>query len=355
MATIEQRTDRMGRVTHRAKVRLKGARSATATFHRLTDAKKWVAATESAMREGRHFKTAEAKRHTLGDAIERYLATVMPRKPRSERVQRQQLAWWRARLGYVVLADLTPSLIGERRDALGAENTARGCRRSPASVNRYLAALSHVLSVAASEWGWLDSSPVRMVTKLKEARGRVRFLDDGERERLLTACRGDCNLALYPVVVVALSTGMRLGEIMGLTWTRVDFARGCVTLDQTKNGDRRTVPLTGHALETLRGRARTPRLGSPLVFPGRDCAKPVDIRLPWERAVAAAKLVDFRFHDLRHSAASYLAMNGATATEIAAVLGHKTLAMVKRYAHLSEAHTSGVVERMNTKIFGDGP
>ena len=79
----------------------------------------------------------------------------------------------------------------------------------------------------------------------------------------------------------------------------------------------------------------------------------MDLRNPWEKALKKAEITDFRFHDLRHSAASYLAMNGATPGEIAAVLGHKTLQMVKRYAHLSEAHTASVVASMNARIFND--
>lgn len=99
--------------------------------------------------------------------------------------------------------------------------------------------------------------------------------------------------------------------------------------------------------------ALTRRTETALVFPSHDGTTPMSIRTAWEHAVKRAGIVDFRFHDLRHSAASYLAMNGASLVEIADVLGHKTLAMVKRYVHLSEAHTRGVVERMNRAVFGE--
>jgi integrase len=89
-----------------------------------------------------------------------------------------------------------------------------------------------------------------------------------------------------------------------------------------------------------------------MVFPGRIPGEPVNIENHWQKALKTAGIENFRFHDLRHSAASYLAMNGATLPEIAGVLGHKSLQMVGRYAHLSEAHTANVVERMNAKIFG---
>jgi integrase len=154
---------------------------------------------------------------------------------------------------------------------------------------------------------------------------------------------------------------MRQSEIMGLTWDDVDLHQGRITLHETKNGERRVVPVVGKALDMLKDHAKVKRINNSLLFPGKidpqksnKPIKPMDLRSPWEAALKKANIEDFRFHDLRHSAASYLAMNGATLAEIAEVLGHKTLQMVKRYAHLSEAHTAGVVARMNKQIFGGG-
>ena len=144
---------------------------------------------------------------------------------------------------------------------------------------------------------------------------------------------------------------MRSGETMSLRWPQVDLKRGQATLHDTKNGSSREVPLAGHALAQLQDLARVRRIDTDLLFPGSDPVRPVDLKKPWTAAVRKAKLVDFRFHDLRHSAASYLAMNGASTIEIAAVLGHKTLQMVKRYSHLSNSHASRVVTSMNDKIF----
>ncbi len=104
----------------------------------------------------------------------------------------------------------------------------------------------------------------------------------------------------------------------------------------------------------MKARAKVRRIDTDLVFPGKtNPRKPIDLRAPWEKALEVAEVEDFKWHDLRHSAASYLAMNGATLAEIAGVLGHRTLQMVKRYSHLSEQHTSQVVARMNAAIFSD--
>ena len=355
MANIEKRISG-GATSYRVKVRLKGFPPQSATFERLTDAKKWAQHTESAIREGRHFKTTEAKRHTLAELVDRYCREVLPSK-KSKIDQAQQLGWWKTEIGRFTLADVSPSLLAEYRDKLGREITVRKKPRSPASVVRYMAALSHAFTVAVKEWGWLEDSPMRKVTKPRESRGRVRFLSDDERALLLKACKESSNPYLYPVVVLALSTGMRQGEIMGLTWEVVDLNRGRAILHETKNGERRAVAITGHALDLLNALAKVRRIDSNLVFPAKETRtqkpqKPIDLRTPWETAMKEARLDDFRFHDLRHSAASYLAMNGASLAEIAEVLGHKTLQMVKRYAHLSEGHTARVVASMNQKIFG---
>lgn len=358
MANIEKRIAQDGKASYRVKVRLKGYPVQTATFDRLTDAKRWAQQTEAAIREGRHFKTAEAKKHTLAELIDRYVRDVLPKKPKQIRVQTAHFTWWKDAIGAYALADVTPALLAECRDKLSHG-------REPATVVRYMAALSRSFAVAVKEWGWLEDSPLRKVEKPALPRGRVRFLSDDERARLLSACRESSNTLLYPAVVLALATGMRQGEILGLYWRDpknppvhrawgvVDITTGRIVLHLTKNGERRVVPLVGHALECVNELAKARRLDTDLLFPGKaDPNEPIDLRQPWEKALEKAEIHDFRFHDLRHSAASYLAMNGASLAEIAETLGHKTLQMVKRYSHLSEAHTASVVERMNTKIFG---
>lgn len=351
MATFDKHVANDGKVSHRVRIRMKGFPLQTASFDRLTDARRWAQQTETAIREGRYFKTREAQRHTLAELIDRYTTDILPRKRDRAHTERQ-LTWWKEQLGVYALADLTPPLIAEWRDKLAA-GFPGDKPRSPATVVRYLAALSHCLSTAVKEYQWLDDSPLRKVSKPSEPRGRVRFLSDEERAALLAACEASPNPYLLPVVVLALSTGMRAGEIMALEWRDVDLTRGWLTLRETKNGTMRGVPLTGKALELVKEHARTRRrLDTPLLFPGANPGKPVDLRQPWEKALKQTGIEDFRFHDLRHSAASYLAMNGASLNEIAAVLGHKTLSMVQRYAHLSESHKAGVVERMNAAIFG---
>lgn len=353
MAYIQERKTGDGKTHFRVQVRLKGHPTTTATFERKTDAKLWAQQTESAMREGRHFKTAEAKKHTLGKLIDRYIRDVVPTKPKNAAATTAQLLWWKSQIGYNFLSDLTPALIAEQRDILLKGTTFKGTTRSPSTVVRYLAALSHALSIACKEWGWIDESPMGKVSKPREPRGRIRFLSDDERSVLLNACKSSNNRLLYPVVVLALSTGMRQGEIMSLRWEQVDLFKGRILLHHTKNGERRAIPLRGLALQLIKELQNPQYRDIGLLFPSkRNPSKPVDLRFAWEQALEKAGITDFRFHDCRHSCASYLLMNGASLAEISEVLGHKTLAMVKRYSHLSEMHSAGVIERMNNAVFG---
>jgi len=352
MASIEKRTLGDGTTSYRVKVRLKGFPVQTATFERLTDARRWVQQTESAIRDGRHFKTSQSKKHTLADLIEKYETEVLPLKHNSTENQRCYLKWWKENIGEYTLADVNAALITEYRNKLIGDKNQYGREKGVSTANRYTTALGHVFTVAVNEWEWLEHNPVRKIKKIQEPRGRVRFLSDEERPILLEACKKSENPHLYTVVILALSTGARKNEILNLKWRDIDLIRSLVTLHETKNGERRSLPIKGYANTLIEEKFKMRDKNCDYVFPSEKKCQPIDIRTAWENAVKNAGIADFRFHDLRHSAASYLAMNGASLAEIAEVLGHKTLQMVKRYAHLSQAHTAGVVERMNQKIFG---
>jgi integrase len=202
MANIKKRLAKDGSKRYTVDIRLKGYPPQRATFKRKTDAEKWVQDTESAIREGRHFKTVEAKKHTLADLIDRYIKDVIPNKAvKLAGTQKQQLAWWRDKIGSHLLSDVTPALIVQYRDELSASINIKGTQNSPATVVRYMAALSHAFTIAVKEWGWLESSPMMKVKKPTESRGRVRFLDDEERARFLDACKASPNKILYTCVI----------------------------------------------------------------------------------------------------------------------------------------------------------
>ena len=364
MANIQEIKGKNG-IKYRVLIRLKGCPSQSATFTRKTDAKKWAQDTESAIRDGRHFKSVESKRHTVNDMIDRYIQDIVPGK-KDESNTTRQLLYWKDQIGHKLLSEITTPLIVSIRDRLlkepyhttrkvGSSVVTTERLRSKATINRYMAAFGHCLTIATTQWEWLESNPMKNVKKQDEPQGRIRFLSDDERERLLTACQNSTNPILFTIVVLALSTGMRKGEILNLTWDDVDFINQRITLHDTKNGETRAVHLAGKALELLQELKREKHRGdNNYVFPGKFALNhgPASFRTAWLTALKKAEVTNFHFHDLRHSAASYLAMSGAPLLDIAAILGHKTLSMVKRYSHLSESHIGSRVAAMNKKIFG---
>lgn len=356
MATIQKRVNRSGAVTYRVMIRRRGHAPEYRSFRRSTDAKAFAAKADNAINEGEAGELREARRRTLGDAIDRYVDSVLPL--RSDRSPRRHFKFWKQRLGHVRLGAVTADQIVAARDELLKTESRLKRPMSPATVRLYLASLSTMFTTARKEWRWTKRNPVSDVTKPTPAAGRTRYLSDAERAALLAACQASSDPRLYPFVVLALSTGARAGELHGLRWKDVDLnrgdgeiERGLAILHKTKNGERRSLPLRGLALAAVRSMELFRDGDESLVFPGFG-QKRFAYQGPFTQAVAAAKVENFRFHDLRHSAASYLAMNGATTAEIAAVLGHKTLAMVKRYSHLSDGHVGSVIERMNEKFIG---
>lgn len=348
MATIEKRAGKGG-TTWRVRVRRLAGPPLTKSFTRKIDAETWARSIESKLDAGEHVPSSEARKRTLADAIDRYLTVTLPqskhRKNTSE--QTRLLNWWKAELGTRPLVGITPGTIAEVRDRLAVQKNTKGKTLSGATINRRITALSAVLTVAAKEYGWLQKNPIPNVTRMADSKGRERFLTDDERKALLTACEASSCDALAPLVKLALATGARKGELVGLLWANVDLTRRTVRFMDTKNGESRTVPLAATAVSVLTAWKRG-RLAVGPVFP----LTVHTVNVPWREARDAAGLQNFRFHDLRHSAASYLAMSGASLMDIAAILGHKTLAMVKRYSHLSEQHTTAAVDRMAEKFLG---
>jgi len=214
----------------------------------------------------------------------------------------------------------------------------------------------------AIAWGYAKDNPIRNVKFLREDNARLRFLEEGEIVKLISCCSSK----LKAVVSVALSTGMRKGEIANLKWRDVNFEKGFLTLVRTKNGEKRYVPINNMCREALMSVRKHPQ--SEYIFCNRD-GNPYNFRKSFETALKNAGIGTFRFHDLRHTFASQMVMSGVDLNTVRELLGHKSLNLTLRYAHLSEDHKTRAVEvlgkRMDTfwtpteicpdvEIFSDG-
>jgi integrase len=189
-------------------------------------------------------------------------------------------------------------------------------------------------------------NPVRGVKLYKENNRRLRFLLVDEMRSLIDNCQPH----LRPIVITALNTGMRVGEILGLRWDEVDFDRGQILVRTSKNGEPRHVEMNGLLADTLRQMQRRPQ--NPYVFGSRDGNPYADIRKSFKSALAASGIAEFRFHDLRHTFASHLVMNGVDLMTVKELLGHKTIQMTLRYSHLSQGHKKKAVEAIGSILDG---
>ncbi|MGA2463706.1 MAG: site-specific integrase [Thermodesulfobacteriota bacterium] len=226
----------------------------------------------------------------------------------------------------------------------------------PATANRLLATLKHMFTKAV-EWEMVEEGTLKRIRKaklLEENNRRLRYLSIEECQSLLNAC----DFHLRPIVICGLHTGMRKGEILGLTWDRVDFNNGFILLDRTKNGERREIPIDGTLRETLLGlfhgtKERPRRIDVNHVFYDPATEKSCrGIERSFPQACRRAKITDFHFHDLRHTFASHLIMSGQDITTVKELLGHKTLTMTLRYAHLAPSHKVKAVEVLDSVLTG---
>lgn len=366
MATREVVTLKDGAQRFKYKVRRKlpDGRTLTRVKQFRTDSagKRWARALEAKIDACKPVPGRRVEQRSFRDLTTRYRAEVLPGYDAKEHQLRStRLAWWEDQLGAIPLIALRRSHLLECLGALErGEGTPRG-PVGPATRNRYIGVLRHVFFVAM-RWEWMEHNPASRLSRPKkdqEPPGRVRFLSDSEREALLGACAKSRSRRLAPLVTLALLTGCRRGELLGLRWGDIDWHRRQLALvgddgsRHTKSRHGRSVPLSASAVEVLHELKRVRHVGSDLVFANRRGVA-VFPRQAFAHALEVAGIEDFRFHDLRHTFASCLLMSGASLPELAEALGHKTLAMVKRYAHLSRSHALSVVDRMDARLQTDG-
>jgi integrase len=301
------------------RIRRRGYPDITKTFETKADAEIWARSVESEIDKGQFVNVNEAQRTTLGDVIARYLEEVTPSMKgasedtiRLKAIMRKPIAQWS-------MANLSAARIAAYRDERLKEVSA-------GTVIRELAYLSAIINHARREWGINVPNPVQMVRKPQSPQARSRVLADHEVSKLLQTLEPSGRRSHWtkPAVQLALATAMRRGELLSLKWENVDLQGRTAFLPDTKNGDSRTVPLSSVAVQVL---AELPRHISGTVFP----VKAFTLDAAFKRGVRRAGLDGVRFHDLRRTAITCMAEKLPNVIELAAVSGHKSLMVLKRY------------------------
>jgi len=214
------------------------------------------------------------------------------------------------------------------------------------TVLRYKSVLSAMFKFAIEQM-YLKENPVDLVKVKATPNKIVRYLSNDERIALLKACQAATWDKLYLLVLMGMTTGMRKSEMLNLKWSDIDFDKSLAILSDSKNGEARLNAIPNTTMVELK---KFRKIGNGLIFSGLrnnvETGKPFEFKKQWQGALRRAEITNFRFHDLRHTSASYLIMNGASLKEVAEVLGHKSTQTTDRYAHLSTEHKSKLVERV---------
>ena len=316
MATFRKRNNRW-----QVQIRKTGNPTLTKTFVLKTNAQKWAHKTERKLDEGLVLQSLSPTYETLSQILERYKNEITIRK-RGGYIESYRLAKiMRNPIAEIKLSQLSAMHIAEYRDRRLKEVSA-------CSVVKEMTLISLSLDIARKEWGVpISSNVVRDVKKPQPERGRDRRLSSEEHTLLLSSCYMSSNHWLTPLIIIAIETGMRRGELLSLAWEDVDLDLRVAHLNMTKNGSSRNVPLSSEAITILRS---LPHDISGNVFPLTAAA----LRGLWNRACKRAGIIDLHFHDLRHEATSRLFEKGLNVMEVATITGHKDLRMLQRYTHL---------------------
>ncbi|HBA66976.1 MAG TPA: site-specific integrase [Methylococcaceae bacterium] len=329
-----------GDTRYRAIITKSGKDIKSKTFRRKADAKTWGTRTILDHQEN------EAKGITpCAVTFSRLADEYMQWWTGKDHDRARLVLWWEQCLGKILLSDITPELI---RGALKAKKSL-----APATYNKHLAVLSAILDYATLQQEddsvleqYIEENPCKRVRSLKVDNKIVRYLSDEEKPRLLKAAK-NIGGKFYLKVLMALTTGMRKGELERLRWKNIDFDNGLALLSDTKNGAPRHTPIPSVTMDELK---KHREIGNGLLFPSStDPNKPFDYKKQWANCLRSANITNFRWHDMRHDVASTLARDGKTLKEIAEILGHKSLVSTDRYAHLSTAHKSQVLNETMSK------
>jgi len=329
MATIRQQKNGKWQ----AIIRRRDSANKSKTFSGKENALVWARLIESEIDRGIYIDRTASEQTTISDIIKRYQNEVTPHK-RSASKEISRLRMLNKFFGKTILAKLHSPMVALYRDIRIKQGI------SGSTVIKDLNTLSHIIDTAIKEWGFsLPSNPVKNIRKPKANKGRDRRLSFNEEIILLEACRTH-SIMMESIVIIAIETAMRLGEIIYLNWNDINLEKRVASLHLTKNGESRNVPLSSRALKALKVLPRQIN-NSRCFWRWKSVAS---FESSWQRILKRSQLNNFRFHDFRHEASSRLFEKNLNVMEVAAITGHKSLQMLKRYTHLK---AEDIVRKLN--------
>ena len=292
------------------------------------------------VRQGRYFDRDQGSKRTFKDMADRYMTEYAIKKvPKSIRRDAQFLkhllpVFEGIYLSQITSAKITAYKLRRRNEGVAAK-----------TINHELGFCKHAFNLAIREWEWVKDNPFTKVSMEKLPQPRVRYLTREEFDRLYQACSD----RLKPIVLIAVNTGMRQGNILSLTWKDIDLSRGEVNLEHTKNGERLVVPMNETVKNLLSELKKVRHINSDYVFhdEGGNRLSATTVQHSFQRTCRKAGIQDFRFHDLRHTFASWMIQKGVSLYEVQRLLGHKTGEMTRRYAHLAPDNLRTAVNSLN--------
>ncbi len=355
MSDIQRRKKKNGEYSYTARVRIKGFPSQTMTFSKLTLAKEWIKKTETQLQQGLINPAYNAQQRTIKEIIEQWEMNELPkRKPKAQEEFKMILAWFNNEIGAYSLAGITTEILVKCRDKLAQKKKQIPMRNgkikvtndtlAPSTVNKYLTYMGVVFEYCVSDLDILQVNPMSKVRKLSVKNERKRYLQPKEIANLLEKCK-QVNFELYLCVLIALLTGARKSEVLNLTWNDIDFEytqsndnKGMIKFLETKNGDDKFIPIHPYLYNELlnyKQKAIVRQLKNDYIFKNEE-GKPKEslIGKLFPKVVKQCDIDDFRFHDLRHTHASWEAMGGVPQQMTQKLLGHRTSQMTNRYSHM---------------------
>lgn len=366
MATIKEIKNKYG-IAYQVSIRIKPYKPVYKTFKDFLNPKKakkdaqlWASKIEYDMLHGT-FKQissfenpARDKISTMAELISYYKNEVAPSHYKSPEKYNVMFQWWVDKIGTIKLQDLSASILSACKRDLQTEKITKKNKkvvRGNNTINKYLMCLSAILTFAVKELELIEVNPLSKVGTLPKPDGRKRFLSLDEIEKLISACKNHSDY-LYIFVMLSLSTGGRYSEILNLKIENIDFQNNQVYFLNTKNKEDRGVPIDISILQEVKKYIAENKIKSEL-FLNKKTNKLYYIRGYLQNIIKEIGLNDFHIHDLRHTTASYIAMNGGSLLDIAEILGHKSLVMARRYSHLTQKHTATVLSRVTNKILSN--